>query len=65
MGIADDAKETVEAGARKVSRTAEDTVDRAKDKVAEARANKNLATAKAEQDSVEHRNEVKAKLRDH
>jgi hypothetical protein len=35
MGIADDAKETAKAGAQKISRAAEDAVDRAKDKVAE------------------------------
>jgi hypothetical protein len=38
MGFLEDAKETAEAAAKKVGRTVEDGVDRAKDKVDELKA---------------------------
>jgi hypothetical protein len=64
MGIADDAKETAKAGAQKISRAAEDAVDRTKDKVAEVKADSKVRSAEAEQSSVERRNDIKSKLRD-
>lgn len=64
MGILDDAKETVEAAAKKVGRVVEDGVDKVKDKVDEVRAEAEVKKAEAERDSIKARNEAKDKLRD-
>ncbi len=64
MGILDDAKETLGAAAEKVSREVGDTVDRAKDKIAEVQADANVKKAETEADSVKARNDVKEQLRD-
>ena len=64
MGILDDAKETAEAAAKKVSRAVEDQVDRAKDKVEEIKAEANVKKAEAERDATKARNEAKDHLRD-
>lgn len=64
MGFIDDAKETVEAAAKKVGRAVEDGVDRAKDKVDELQADAEVKRAEAERDSVKARNEAKKRLRD-
>ena len=64
MGILDDAKETLGAAAEKVAREVGDTVDRAKDKIAEVQADANVKKAETEADSVKARNDVKEQLRD-
>lgn len=64
MGILDDAKETAEAAAKKVSRAVEDQVDRAKDKIDEIKAEANVKKAEAERDATKARNEAKDHLRD-
>ena len=63
MGIADDAKETVRAAATQLGRTVDDTVDKVKDKVAEAKADINVKQAEAERESVRARNVAKEELR--
>ena len=64
MGFLDDAKETAEAAAKKVSRAVEDGIDEAKDKIDEFKAESEVKKAEAERDSVQARNEAKEKLRD-
>ncbi|MBK0418198.1 hypothetical protein JD276_04035 [Leucobacter sp. CSA1] len=64
MGILDNAKETVEAAAKKAGRAVEDGVDRLKDKADEARAEAEVRRAEAERDSVKAKNEAKEDLRD-
>lgn len=64
MGFLDDAKETAQAAAKKVSRSVEDGVDKVKDKFDEAKADAEVKKAEAERDSTKARNEAKAKLRD-
>lgn len=64
MGFLDDAKETAEAAAKKIGRAVEDGVDKAKDKLDEARADAEVKKAEAERDSVKARNEAKEDLRD-
>ncbi|GAA1636381.1 hypothetical protein [Microbacterium flavum] len=63
MGFLDDAKETAETAGRKIKEGFEDTKDRIGDKVDEAKADADVKRAEAERDSVEKRNDVKAKLR--
>lgn len=64
MGFIDDAKETVKAGAEKVSREVHDGIDRAKDKIDEKKADAEVSKAEAERDSVKARNDAKEQLRD-
>lgn len=64
MGFLDDAKETAEAAAKKVSRAVEDGVDRAKDKLDEVKAEANVKKAEAERDATRAKNEAKEDLRD-
>jgi hypothetical protein len=64
MGFLDDAQETAEAAAKKVSRSVEDGVDRAKDKVDELKADAAVKKAEAERDSVQARNDAKDEMRD-
>ncbi|MGR4009157.1 hypothetical protein [Leucobacter sp. 1207-22] len=64
MGFLEDAKETAEAAAKKVSRSVEDTIDRAKDKIDEVKAEANVKKAEAERDATKARNEAKEDLRD-
>lgn len=64
MGILDDAKETAEAAAKKVSRAVEDNIDRAKDKVDEMKAEADVKKAEAERDATKARNDIKEDLRD-
>jgi hypothetical protein len=64
MGLADDAKDTAGAAFTKVQRTAEDGVDRLKDKTDEVKADAKVRGAEAERDSVNRKNDAKAKLRD-
>jgi hypothetical protein len=64
VGLADEAKDTAEAAFTKVERTVEDGVDRLKDKGDAARADAKVHGAEAERDSVERKNDAKAKLRD-
>lgn len=59
-----DAKETAAAAAQKVSRSVEDTVDRAKDKLDEVKADAGVKKAEAERDATKARNEAKENLRD-
>jgi hypothetical protein len=64
VGLADEAKDTAEAVVTKVERTVEDGVDRLKDKGDAAKADAKVHGAEAERDSVDRKNDVKAKLRD-
>lgn len=64
MGILDNAKETVEAAAKKIGDVVEDGVDKLKDKADEVRADLDVKKAEAERDAVKARNEAKEKLRD-
>ena len=64
MGFLDDAKETAEAAAKKVSRAVEDGIDQAKDKIDEVKAEANVKKAEAERDATKARNEAKEELRD-
>lgn len=64
MGFLEDAKETAGAAAKKVSRTIEDGVDRAKDKLDEVKADADVKKAEAERDATKARNEAKEELRD-
>lgn len=64
MGFLEDAKETAAAAAQKVSRSVEDTVDRAKDKIDEVKAEANVKKAEAELDTTKARNDLKEDLRD-
>jgi len=64
MGFLDDAKETAQAAAKKVGRAFEDTVDRARDKADEMKADADARRAEAEADSVRARNDAKERLRD-
>jgi hypothetical protein len=64
MGFLEDAKETAEAAAKKVGRTVEDGVDRAKDKVDELKAEAEVKKAEAERDATKARKEAKEELRD-
>lgn len=63
MGFIEDAKETAEAAAKKAERLAKDTVDRLKDKTAEAKATAKVKQAEAEKGSVAARNDAKKNLR--
>jgi hypothetical protein len=64
MGFIDDAKETLDAAATKVSRAVEDGVDRVQDKADEVKADAEVKRAEAEADSVHKRNDIKEQLRD-
>ena len=64
MGILDNAKETVEATAKKIGDVVEEGVDKLKDKADEVRADLDVKKAEAERDAVKERNEAKEKLRD-
>lgn len=64
MGFLDDAKETAQAAAKKVSRTVEDGVDQMKDKFDEVKADADVKKAEAERDATKARAEAKSKLRD-
>ncbi|MBC9935660.1 MULTISPECIES: hypothetical protein [unclassified Leucobacter] len=64
MGILEDAKEAADSAAKKISRSVEDGVDRAKDKIDELHAEADLKKAEAERDSVRLKNELKEDLRD-
>lgn len=64
MGIGDDANETAQAGIKRVARSFEDNVDRAKDKIDEVQADAKVKSAEAQRESVSKRNETKEKLRD-
>lgn len=64
MGILEDAKEAADSAAKKISRSVEDGVDRAKDKIDELHAEADLKKAEAERDSVRLKNEMKEDLRD-
>lgn len=63
MGFLDDAKETAGAAAKKVNRSVEDTVDRAKDKLDEVKADAKVKKAEVERDATKARNEAKEDLR--
>ncbi len=63
MGMFDDAKETLEAAAKKAGRAVEDGVDRLKDKTDQVTADAKAKAAAAEAESVHKRNEVKEDLR--
>ncbi|MBC9926007.1 MULTISPECIES: hypothetical protein [unclassified Leucobacter] len=64
MGFLEDAKEAADSAAKKISRSVEDGVDRAKDKIDELHAEADLKKAEAERDSVRLKNELKEDLRD-
>ena len=64
MGFLEDAKEAADSAAKKISRSVEDGVDRAKDKIDELHAEADLKKAEAERDSVRLKNEMKEDLRD-
>ena len=63
MGFIDDAKETAETAGRKIQDAWEDTTDKVGDKLDAAKADANLKKAEAEKESVETRNDVKARMR--
>ncbi len=63
MGILDDAKDAADTAGRKIKDAWEDTTDRIGDKVDEVKADADVKKAEAEKESVEHRNDVKEKLR--
>ena len=64
MGFIDDAKETAETAGRKIQDAWEDTTDKIGDKVDAAKADANVKKAEAERESVETRNDIKARMRD-
>lgn len=64
MGFMEDAKETVETAGRKIEDKWEDTTDAIGDKIDEKKADADVKKAEAERDSVQTRNELKAKMRD-
>ena len=71
MGIADDAKDALDAAGRKISRGAEDMKDRVDDKVDEMQADAKVKQAEAEvkhaeteRDVTQAKNELKKDLRD-
>jgi hypothetical protein len=64
MGFMEDAKETAETAGRKIEDKWEDTTDAIGDKIDEKKADADVKKAEAERDSVQTRNELKAKMRD-
>ncbi len=63
MGLIDDAEVTAQAGVTKVTRAAQDSVDRLKDDAAQAGADAKVKKAEAERDSVDRRIVAKDALR--
>lgn len=63
MGFLDDAKETAETAGRKIEDAWDDTKDRVGDKIDEKKADSEVRKAEAERDSVQARNDAKAKMR--
>ena len=64
MGFTDDAKETADTAGRKIQDAWEDMADKVGDKVDAAKADANVKKAEAEKESVETRNDIKARMRD-
>ena len=64
MGFFKDAEETAAAAAKKIGRAVEDTVDRAKDRLEEVKADAEVKKAEAERDATKARNQAKEDLRD-
>lgn len=64
MGFLEDAKDTVDAAAKKVGRAVEDGMDKVGDKVDEVKADAKVRQAEAEAESVRAKNDAKDALRD-
>jgi hypothetical protein len=64
MGLLDNAKDAAEATGKKVGEWAEDTKDRAGDRVDEAKAEADVKRAESERDATKAKNEYKENLRD-
>ncbi|MCU1558113.1 MAG: hypothetical protein JWN09_2108 [Microbacteriaceae bacterium] len=64
MGLLDNAKDAAEATGKKVGEWAEDTKDRASDRVDEAKADADVKRAESERDATKAKNEYKENLRD-